>query len=153
MTVSNPNLKYSNRKRDFGKGFYLTSSKEQAIAWARHRAKITENGKATVTIYELDDSYISQLSVKKFESANLEWLEFITKNRKSEENVEIPYDIIIGPVANDNTTPTLNLYLSGIIDEEVAIKNLKTYVLKDQYVIKSDKALFYLKYKEVEIYE
>ena len=153
MEVMNPDLKYSNRKRDFGRGFYLTSSKEQAISWARHRTKIQQSGKATITVYELDDLYIKNLNIKKFESADLEWLEFITKNRKSEENVDVPYDLIIGPVANDNTTPTINLYLTGIINSDVAIESLKTYVLKDQYVIKSETALSYLKEKQVIICE
>ena len=56
---------------------------------------------------------------------------FITKNRTNAESIKNDYDIIIGPVANDNTTPVINLYLSKIIDFEVAIKELKTYVLKD----------------------
>ena len=56
---------------------------------------------------------------------------FITKNRTNAESIKNDYDTIIGPVANDNTTPVINLYLSKIIDFEVAIKELKTYVLKD----------------------
>jgi len=37
VSVSNPDLSISNRTRDFGNGFYLTSSLEQAISWATHR--------------------------------------------------------------------------------------------------------------------
>ena len=92
---------------------------------------------------------INNLLVKKYDSASKEWLEFITKNRTNEESIKNDYDIIIGPVANDNTTPVINLYLSNIIDFEVSIKELKTFVLKDQYVIKTKKALEYLKYEGV----
>lgn len=74
---------------------------------------------------------------------------FITKNRTNAESIKNDYDIIIGPVANDNTTPVINLYLSKIIDFEVAIKELKTYVLKDQYVIKTEESLKFLKYEGV----
>lgn len=147
--VEIPDLEFSNRKRDFGKGFYLTSSLEQAKSWAKHRTKISNQGHPIVTIYDLDDSCLNVLNVKTFKNANKEWLKFITNNRKSKENIDNQYDIIIGPVANDNTTPTINLYLTGIITSDIAIENLKTYVLKDQYVIKTDKALSYLKYKGV----
>ena len=149
VVVKNPDLNYSNRARDFGSGFYLTSSLEQAVSWARHRTYLSKTGKPTITVFELDDNYVNNLLVKKYDSANKEWLEFITKNRTNEESIKNDYDIIIGPVANDNTTPVINLYLSNIIDFEVAIKELKTFVLKDQYVIKTNKALDYLKYEGV----
>lgn len=149
VVVKSPNLNFSNRARDFGSGFYLTSSLEQAQSWARHRTYLSKMGKPTISVYELDDNYINNLLVKKYDSASKEWLEFITKNRTNEESIKNDYDIIIGPVANDNTTPVINLYLSNIIDFEVAIKELKTFVLKDQYVIKTNKALEYLKYEGV----
>lgn len=149
VVVKSPNLNFSNRARDFGSGFYLTSSLEQAQSWARHRTYLSKTGKPTINVFELDDNYVNNLLVKKYDSANKEWLEFITKNRTNEESIKNDYDIIIGPVANDNTTPFINLYLSNIIDFEVAIKELKTFVLKDQYVIKTNKALDYLKYEGV----
>ena len=149
VVVKNPDLNYSNRARDFGSGFYLTSSLEQAVSWARHRTYLSKTGKPTITVFELDDNYVNNLLVKKYDSASKEWLEFITKNRTNAESIKNDYDIIIGPVANDNTTPVINLYLSKIIDFEVAIKELKTYVLKDQYVIKTEESLKFLKYEGV----
>jgi len=149
VVVKSPDLNYSNRARDFGSGFYLTSSLEQAKSWARHRTYLSKTGKPTISVFELDDNYVNNLLVKKYDSASKEWLEFITKNRTNEESIKNDYDIIIGPVANDNTTPVINLYLSKIIDFEIAIKELKTFVLKDQYVIKTNKALEYLKYEGV----
>ena len=149
VVVKNPDLNYSNRARDFGSGFYLTSSLEQAASWARHRTYLSKTGKPTITVFELDDNYVNNLLVKKYDSASKEWLVFITKNRTNAESIKNDYDIIIGPVANDNTTPVINLYLSKIIDFEVAIKELKTYVLKDQYVIKTEESLKFLKYEGV----
>lgn len=149
VVVKNPDLNYSNRARDFGSGFYLTSSLEQAVSWARHRTYLSKTGKPTITVFELDDNYVNNLLVKKYDSASKEWLVFITKNRTNAESIKNDYDIIIGPVANDNTTPVINLYLSKIIDFEVAIKELKTYVLKDQYVIKTEESLKFLKYEGV----
>ena len=37
--VSNPQILESNRHLDFGKGFYLTSSYEQAKRWAKETIK------------------------------------------------------------------------------------------------------------------
>lgn len=154
VSVEKPDLNISNRTRDFGNGFYLTSSLEQAISWAKHRAYQREkSGKPTLSIFELDDNKLDSLNIKKFETANREWLQYITMNRTHSNNVKDDYDIVIGPVANDSTTPVINLYLNGILSEEAAIENLKTYVLKDQFAIKTQKALDSLKYIRSEEYE
>ena len=34
VKVENPNLNYSYKRRDFGKGFYLTGDYDQAKAWS-----------------------------------------------------------------------------------------------------------------------
>ena len=150
MGVKEPNLEYSNRTRDFGKGFYLTSSIEQATSWAKHRTyQLEKKGEPTVTVFELDDEYVNNLNIKNYSHADAEWLEYITLNRTSKESIQCDYDVVIGPVVNDNTTPVINLFLNKIISEEVAIENLKTYVLKDQYTIKTEKALQYLHYEGV----
>lgn len=72
----------------------------------------------------------------------------MTDNRRgipSSEN----WDIVIGPVANDQTMPTLMLYLDGFYSEEETIKRLLTQNLKDQYVFKTDSALSMLRFMEV----
>lgn len=154
IEVKEPDLLFSNRTRDFGTGFYLTSSLEQAKSWAKHRTYQREKkGVPTVSEFLLDESCFECLKVKKFESANHEWLEYVTYNRTKENTLENDYDIVIGPVANDSTTPVINLYLNGIISEDIAIENLKTYVMKDQYTIKSEKALSYLTYRGVLKYD
>ena len=63
------------------------------------------------------------------------------------------YDVVIGPVANDNTMPVINLYLSGDYDEDEALKRLLPQKLKDQVVFKTDKSLKYLEFKEIIKYE
>lgn len=72
VVVKNPDLNYSNRARDFGSGFYLTSSLEQAVSWARHRTYLSKTGKPTITVFELDDNYVNNLLVKKYDSASKE---------------------------------------------------------------------------------
>ena len=90
---------------------------------------------------------MNKLSILRFDSANKEWLEFVAQNRKN-KNVEENVDIIIGPVANDNTMPVITLYLRGDYDADEAIKRLLTQKLKDQVVFKNENSLSYLKFKE-----
>lgn len=106
-----------------------------------------------LSIYEIDEKQLKNLKIKKFEKAGLEWLLYVTHNRTKDYQIEKDYNIVIGPVANDNTAPVLNLYISGLINEETAIDNLKTYVLRDQYTFKTEEALSYLKFIGSETYE
>ncbi len=59
------------------------------------------------------------------------------------------YDFIKGPIANDNTMPVLNMYISGFVDEDFAIKRLLPQKLKDQCVFKTEKTIPFLKFREV----
>ena len=147
LAVESPKIIPSNRTLDFGYGFYLTSDYEQAAKWAKLTALRRDGGTPTVTVFEIDES-LSGLDILRFDSANADWLHFITANRTGKP-LENNYDIIIGPVANDNTMPVINLYLSGSYDEDEALKRLITQKLKDQYAIKKDKALSKLILKEV----
>ena len=63
--------------------------------------------------------------------------------------VEDDSDIVIGPVANDQTLPTLTLYIQGFLNVEQTIQQLRTQHLRDQYVFKTEKALNLLRYLEV----
>ena len=59
------------------------------------------------------------------------------------------WDLIIGPVANDQTFPTILLYLDGFLDAESAVRQLLPQKLKDQYTFKTAKALSFLRFAEV----
>lgn len=147
IEVENPKIINSKRNLDFGTGFYLTSDFEQAKKWAKSVTKRNKIGNPVVTVFDFEDKNM-QLKTFEFDSPNKEWLKFVVKNRKN-EYTNNEYDIIIGPVANDNTMPVLNFYISGDYDEEEALKRLLPQKLKDQYVFKSEKSLEYLKFMEV----
>ena len=95
---------------------------------------------------------MNELNVKIFHEANEEWLLFVVANRKG-SFIDNNFDMIIGPVANDQTIPTITLFEGGFLDVEAAIRNLKPQKLKDQYVIKTEKALQLLQFKEAKKYE
>ena len=77
-----------------------------------------------------------------------ETVDCITDHRKGfiERDEE---DVIIGPVANDQTFQTIGLYFRGFITADMALQLLLPQNLKDQYCIKTEKALACLVFKEV----
>ena len=54
------------------------------------------------------------LKIKHFAALDREWLEFIKENR-TKGGIQHAYDVVVGPVADDNTMETVQLYLSGIL--------------------------------------
>ncbi len=149
IEVSNPQILESDRRLDFGKGFYLTSSFEQAKRWAELTVKRRETGKATVSVFEFDENSVSDLKILHFTQAQKEWLEYVSMNRKNQIIPNDDYDIVIGPVANDRTILVISLYFSGIYDIEETIKRLMPQKLCDQYTFRTEKAIKKLKFVEV----
>lgn len=148
IEVSKPQIIVSDRKLDFGTGFYLTSSYEQAERWANLTTLRRNQGKTTISVFEFDENCLSRLKVLSFDKSDKKWLVYVANNRLN-PNISDDYDIVIGPVANDRTYPVIALYFSGIYNEEETIRRLLPQKLKDQYTFKTAKALEYLKFKEV----
>ena len=148
VEVKEPMLLKLQRELDFGKGFYTTTDLEQATKWAKRIAKRRGVDKAFVTVYEVDSEEINKLRLLSFDLPNAEWLDFVVKNRKGEFIAE-NWDVISGPVADDQTAQVIDLYLDGLYDEEEAIRRFLTQKLKDQYTFKTLEAINLLKYKEV----
>ena len=117
----------------------MTSDYEQASAWAKRVARIRGQGTALVNVYETGKDW-NTLNILLFERADHDWLEFVTANRTQNPKGD-QYDLIIGPVANDQTIDVLNLYLAGTITEIIALELLLPQKLKDQYVLKTMKAV------------
>ena len=105
-------------------------------------------GNALVSVYELDDEVFAQLNVLRFVAPDADWLRYVTDNRMGRAS-EADHDIVVGPVANDNTMPVLNLFFKGAYSEEETLRRLLPQRLKDQYAFKTDNALSRLRYREV----
>lgn len=148
VIVKTPKILEPVRSLDFGAGFYLTTDFEQAKKWSILKTERSGIGRPTVSVYEILEEDMKKLCILKFDSANKNWLEFVSMNRKN-EIIEENSDIIIGPVANDNTMPVITLYLRGDYDVNEALKRLLPQKLKDQIVFKNEKSLSYLKFVEV----
>ena len=147
MKVDKPMLLKGQRALDFGAGFYLTSSYEQAMKWAKTVTRRRGNGQAIVNIYDLDELRLATLHVLRFNTADGDWLDCVVTTRRGQAVVG-DYDVVIGPVANDSTLPVIDDYMSGNYTKEEAVRRLLPQNLTDQYAFKSTEALAALTYKE-----
>ena len=147
IEVIEPQLMQRVRALDFGQAFYLTSDFEQASRWAKTSVLRRGEGQAVVSVYEFDDDAASHLRKLVFSEPDVEWLRYITRNRNGMLS-EVDYDVVSGPVANDNTMPVLNLYFKGAYSEEEALRRLLPQRLRDQFALKTEAAIACLRFIE-----
>ena len=147
MAINTPRLIPAKRLLDFGPAFYLTSDLEQAKKWAQRMHYIRETGAPLVSVYEFDLPASTDLRILSFSSPDREWLRYVVANRTGKPTGQ--YDIVIGPVANDQAIRTVNNFQNGYFNEDIAVQILLPQKLKDQYAFKTDAALHYLHFKEV----
>lgn len=149
MAVRKPIVSRGRGKTDFGKGFYTTTSREQAEKWAQiKRDRMGDEAHAIVSVFELDDAVLNNPAyhTRHFDGATAEWLDFVVGNRRGE--VHHNFDLIMGPVANDKLYATITLYENGILDANAAIEQLNTHQLFDQLSFHTTKACKLLTFVE-----
>jgi len=147
VTVKQPELRAGLRSMDFGPGFYTTSCKEQASHWARSVTRRRRMGCAIVNVYSFEQTQMQELLVLQFERASEDWLEFVVSNRKN-MNYSLPYDLVIGPIANDSTLQVIDDYMEGRYTKNEAINHLLPQNLKDQYAFLTCRSLQLLQFQE-----
>ena len=146
LVVEKPKLIAQNRYLDFGYGFYTTTNKVQAISFADKVYKRKNEGSRQVSIYEIDEEKLfAECSVLRFDAPNEAWLDFVAENRSGNYDGE-DYDVVYGPVANDDVYTTFTLYQSGALSKEQTLETLKIKKLYDQMVFTTEKALSFLKF-------
>lgn len=117
--VDNPDVLHSRNFLDFGKGFYMTSLEEQARKYAL-RFLLNED-KAYLNYYDLDDD-LNSFRIKEFSSYDEEWLDFVALCRVGKQSEH--YDIVSGGIADDKVFNTIDLYFSGNISKDEALRRL-----------------------------
>lgn len=157
---------------DFGRGFYVTSSFEQArnyipasVKKAIATKRISEGfdiaeGRVNIYRFKMEPN----LLVHYFEDADLDWLHFVAANR---DNALFPKliekykttDIIGGKVADDNTARTLTFYTEGAWGQpgtaevdELTLRTLLPNRLKDQFCFRTPDAIASLEFVRSERY-
>ena len=103
-----------------------------------------------LNVYEFDESLFSVFLVRKFDSPSEAWLDFVAANR-SGTYLGVRYDLIMGPVANDNVYTTIGLYMQGFMSRESTINELRVRKLYDQLVFASPKTFNYLTHVRTEV--
>mgnify|MGYP000037203894 CR=1 FL=1 len=89
--------------------------------------------------------------IESFQSSGLrvlqkEWLEFVVNNRRGKGKNS--YDLIMGPVANDQLYATIRLYEQSVVTADAAIEMLKTHKLFNQLSFHTVKVIPLLKFTE-----
>ena len=149
--------------KDFGRGFYLTTSKQQAasfiktsLAKAKQKGHIPkEQQYGYVTTYKLHLN--PEIRVYEFNGASKEWLYYISINRRNALKDKLKallhddldaYEVVVGKIANDDTNATLNAFLAGTFGSvgedssyEIVYSLLKPDRLEEQFCFKSEASL------------
>ena len=141
-------LSHSGVGKDFGCGFYLTACKEQAERMGLRKSRLY-GGEKVVSSFEFDEKAAREasMSIKVFESYSKEWADFILANRNNDARTQIhDFDIVYGPVANDDVGYQIRRLLAGMITIETFLEELKykegiTY----QYFFATERSVQFLK--------
>lgn len=148
VDIESIDLGRSNVGKDFGCGFYLTASREQAERMGRRRARLY-GSEMVVSTFEFDEKAAREagLNIKDFLSYSKEWADFVLANRKNDTRTQIhDFDIVHGPIANDDVGFQIRRLLAGMITIETFLNELKfkegvTY----QYFFATERSIQFLK--------
>lgn len=144
--VENPVILEPSHTMDYGKGFYTTTSKEQADKWVIRKIVAANQAKGYTNFYSFEESSLASLKILRFKNPDEEWLDFVMANRTNKD-FSHDYDIVYGPVANDRVYAAFALFEEGMLDKQGLIRELKAFKLADQLLFHTPKALEFLKFE------
>lgn len=148
------------RRTDFGFGFYMTDSFDQA---SRAACKNT-NLSAYLYSFKISEEMFSDSSVFEFPEPNLAWLIFVAYNRRTIKHANAPdlcdsiydafkdMDFIVGPIADDKCFNVIRRFMepdpNNDEDTELMHKTVRECIKitpnAKQYLAVSDKVCDYL---------
>lgn len=137
VVVQNPKVLINGYYKDFGYGFYCTNMEKQAKRWA-----LTKRGASVVNKY----SYMENETLKRisFDKMTEEWLQFVVNCRRGKEH---DYDIVEGPMADDQIWDYVEDYVSGKISKVAFWELVKFKYPTHQIVFCTEDALKTLTFK------
>jgi hypothetical protein len=172
MEVPNIDLTKCKKGLDFGNGFYVTSSYQQAYNYIPSAVRKAVATKKVPGNYDVNEGRVNiykfhtdpNLLIYYFDDADLDWLHFVSANRdktlfpKLIEKFAFT-DIIGGKIADDNTARTLNFYTQGDWGrpgdpdtDALALRALLPNRLKDQFCFRTSDAIASLEFIRSEHY-
>lgn len=128
---------------DFGKGFYLGETYNQALSF------VCEKEKSSVYSFRYS---LANLKIKRFE-CNLEWMlaicfyrgmlgEFCSNSMVSQIVTDIETaDVVIAPIADNKMFYVMAQFVEGEINADVALHSLSASKLGLQFIFRTEKSL------------
>lgn len=147
--------------KDFGRGFYLTSMREQAALMARRIVRLY-GGLPWISAFSFDETAFRSRDIKtlSFYKPCRDWALFVLNNRNKRFkntddalcNHDNKYDIVSGPVANDDIAYLFRTFSGGLINIDALVRGLEYKSLTKQHSFHTEKALKYLQPMETNYY-
>lgn len=131
VEVAVPRILQNGFYKDFGYGFYCTSFEKQAKRWA-----LTRKGASVVNRYEYIPN--AELKTLQFSEMTDEWLDFVVDCRRG---IEHDYDIVEGPMADDQIWNSVEGFMDGRVSREAFWELVKFNYPTHQFVFCTQKAL------------
>jgi len=159
-------LKKGDETVDFGKGFYTTTNYEQALSFAKRRAKgfnllqktmtlknknwVTKFTNPMIMVYNINKDCIYRFEGLNLEHPNKEWAEFVFNNRMGIDflvsnfhNIHSSIDFVYGCMADAEIAPLMEEVRLRKISYEQFCKAIEPYdkYNQDQLSFHADKVL------------
>jgi len=129
--------------KDFGRGFYTTKNREQAETWARRRGE-HHGTLGFVSDFDFNENAFFDNNYKtlRFSGYTEDWFDFVVsnRNRKIASSVH-DYDIVEGPVADDDIFARVDDYLNGKISKKGFLADLAQFTDSHQICFCTVKSL------------
>ena len=141
--------------KDFGRGFYTTKLPEQAKKMAGRVAGIY-GGTPVVNVYEITDDFMVNEDLHTMDFGNVpseRWAIFVMNNRNrfftdfasKDCNFDCKYDIVSGPIADDDMAVLFRQYQNDLISLEALVNGMTFRETTGQCSFHTEKAVKLLK--------
>jgi len=98
------------------------------MAMAIRTTRFLNDGLPTLSCFEFDEDKANEigLNIKEFPDYSKEWAEFVVMNRKNNSDIPAhPYDIVIGPIADDTVGVQIRRYIMGYLSASALVEELR----------------------------
>ena len=147
MIVSEVDFNKCRIGKDFGKGFYLSDDKHQAMKMAMLVTRREGEGEPTLNTFLFDETVLlsNVLKIMRFDSYSAEWADFVLLNRNNKSDVIAhDYDIVYGPIANDRIGLQIKRLEQGIQSPKEFLRNIRFVKPTFQYYFGTERSLQFL---------
>ena len=147
IEVKTPRIMATDHIGDFGVGFYTTTDLAQARRFVATKCDRGRKIQGVVSYFEAAEDFLENpgLRIRIFRKADEEWARFVEANRR-DVDYRHEYDIVYGPVADDQVYASFALYESDLIDFSELLNRLKVRKLTDQVLFHTERSLAVLRY-------